>query len=181
MLRGEFEAYCRCLERLGIKATENVLVAELGEKKLCLWRRTELLTRYPVSFSKRERSCREGSLGTPWGLHEIASRHGQTAPPGMMFVGREATGQCWQDLPDAGQGQPCQVTTRILRLRGLEAGLNAGPGRDSCDRYIYIHGTNHPEVFPENISSGCLLMLDDDLIDLFAKVEVGTHVWVSHP
>ena len=37
------------------------------------------------------------------------------------------------------------ITTRIMRLRGLEEGLNKGPEMDSYDRYIYIHGTNHED------------------------------------
>jgi lipoprotein-anchoring transpeptidase ErfK/SrfK len=49
---------------------------------------------------------------------------------------------------------------------------------DSFDRYIYIHGTNHPEKFPENISAGCLTMMDDALIDLYEKIAEGTHVFI---
>ena len=99
----------------------------------------------------------------------------------MVFTGRTPTGIPWKDRPDDGNGQKCLVTTRILRLRGLEPGLNAGQGINSHDRYIYIHGTNLPERFPENISAGCLLMLDKDLMDLFDKIEEGTQVWLSHP
>ena len=34
------------------------------------------------------------------------------------------------------------ILTRILTLDGLEDGVNRGPGCDSLERYIYIHGTN---------------------------------------
>ena len=173
-----FESYLACLDRHGFKRTEHVLIAVLGEKILEHWRGNERVARYPFSHSKRPFSCMEGSLGTPWGLHEIATRHGDGAPPGMVFVGRVATGECFSERGDAGPDQPTLVTTRILRLRGLEPGLNAGPGIDSFDRYIYIHGTNKPERFPENLSAGCLLMRDDDLVDLFEKVAEGTHVLI---
>lgn len=154
-------------------------MADLGEKKLGHYAASVLVATYPVSGSRRPRSCQDGSLGTPWGLHAVAARHGDGAPAGMIFVGRRATGQCWPDAPPAPSRN--LVTTRILRLRGLEPGLNAGPGIDSFTRTIYIHGTNHPERFPEHISAGCLLMRDDDLIRLFAQIPVGTHVWLGMP
>lgn len=124
-------------------------------------------------------SCRQDSLGTPTGLHEVADKIGDKAPQGMIFKGRIATGECWHERDDAGPQQQNFVTTRILRLRGLEPGRNAGPGIDSFDRYIYIHGTNHPEIFPENISHGCLLLRDDDLIRLFELIGAGTHVYIA--
>lgn len=164
-----------------MERTENVLVADLGEKILQHWRGEQLLATYPVSYGKRPRSCKQDSLGTPWGLHEVAARHGADAPAGMVFVGRESTGRRWQDMDAAEAAGGSLVTTRILRLRGLEPGLNSGPGVDSHDRYIYIHGTNHPEAFPENISAGCILMRDEDLIALFDAVPEGAHVWLSLP
>ena len=52
---------------------------------------------------------------------------------------------------------------------------------DSFDRYIYIHGTNHPVCFPENISAGCILMLDEALMELFDAVPEGSHVFIQRP
>jgi hypothetical protein len=140
-----------------------------------------LQAEFPVSFGVKPRSCEAGSYGTPWGLHEIAEKHGAGEPAGMVFISRKPTGARWKDRADAGPDQKSLVTTRILRLRGLEPGVNSGEGIDSFDRYIYIHGTNHPERFPENLSAGCLLMRDSDLIPLFDQVPVGTHVWISAP
>lgn len=71
------------------------------------------------------------------------------------------------------------VTTRILRLRGLEPGRNAGPGVDTYNRYVYIHGTCRPERFPENLSAGCLTLLDDDLIALYDAVPEGALLWIE--
>ena len=174
----ELEVYFACLERHGLKRTDDVLIAVLGEKILQRWQGDRMVESIPVSRSQKPLSCEQDSLGTPWGLHEVAEKHGSDEPAGMILKARKPTGQCWHELPDAGPDQPCMVTTRILRLRGLEAGLNAGPGIDSFDRYIYIHGTNHPDKFPDNISAGCLLMLDEALIPLYEKIAVGTHVFI---
>jgi hypothetical protein len=173
-----FETYLSCLDRHGLKRTEHVLIAVLCEKILHHWKGETLIHSVPFSRSKKPLSCEQDSLGTPWGLHEVAAKHGDREPAGMVLVGRQPTGQRWQDRPDTGPGQPCLVTTRILRLRGLEPGLNAGPGIDSFERFIYIHGTNKPDRFPENISAGCLLMLDEPLIKLYEKIAVGTHVYI---
>jgi hypothetical protein len=169
--------YSKCLKRHGLKRTHHVLIAELGEKKLHVHQSGELIRTFPFSFGKRI-SCQQDSLGTPTGLHEVADKIGHEAPDGMIFRGRVPIGECWHERNDAGPSQRNFVTTRILRLRGLEPGLNAGPGVDSFDRYIYIHGTNHPRKFPENISHGCLLMLDGDLIELFELIEPGSHVFI---
>src|SRR5262249_32958146 len=41
-----------------------------------------------------------------------------------------------------------------------------------------IHGTNEPETIGTNVSSGCIRMLNQDVIDLYNRVHVGTKVLV---
>jgi hypothetical protein len=174
----DYDLYLKCLDQHGLKQTQHALIARLGEKNLTLYKNTRPECEFPFSYSELPLSCQQDSLGTPWGLHVVVEKHGDGAPDGMIFKARQPTGECWHTRPDAGPEQACMVTTRILRLRGLEPGLNSGPGIDSFERYIYIHGTNHPEKFPENISAGCLLMLDEALIELYGRVPVGTHVLI---
>jgi len=172
----------KALERQNLKATDDAILVSLGEKKLVLRRSGYGGERsWPCSFSKAPVSCVENSLGTPWGLHEVAEKYGDGAPAGTVFVGRVDTGERWFEREDSGPDQKSLVTTRILRLRGLEPGLNAGPGCDSYDRYIYIHGNNHPERFPGNVSAGCIIMGDEDLIELFGMTPTGTQIWIDLP
>jgi hypothetical protein len=63
------------------------------------------------------------------------------------------------------------ITSRILRLRGLEMGKNCGEGRDSYKRYIYIHGSNHEDRIGQPFSGGCVEMLNADVIELFDRVD----------
>jgi hypothetical protein len=174
----DYAAACAA-ERL--QPMREPLLVSLGEKKLLVADAAGGHLSYPVSHSRLPLSCLADSNGTPWGLHAIAARVGAGAVPGTVFVGRRSTQQHYAARPDAGPAQPCLVTTRILRLRGLQPGLNAGPGCDTFDRYIYIHGTNHPARFPDNISAGCLLMTDDDLIYLFDVCHEGQHVFIARP
>jgi lipoprotein-anchoring transpeptidase ErfK/SrfK len=51
-------------------------------------------------------------------------------------------------------------------------------GRDTLYR---IHGTNEPWSIGQNVSSGCIRLLNHDVIDLFGRVPVGSSVVVlSH-
>jgi lipoprotein-anchoring transpeptidase ErfK/SrfK len=168
-----------------MEVTDDVLLAFLGEKKLEHWRRDPGVAHwrreaiYAVSSGKNPPSCVAGSEGTPWGLHCVAEKFGEGASAGTVFIGRVSTGERYFERQDAGPEQRMFVTTRILRLRGLEAGLNAGAGVDSYDRYIYIHGTTRPEQFPENLSGGCLTLLDEPLIELYGAVPEGSLVWIE--
>jgi lipoprotein-anchoring transpeptidase ErfK/SrfK len=41
-----------------------------------------------------------------------------------------------------------------------------------------IHGTNSPETIGHKVSSGCIRMLNSDVIDLYSRVNVGTKIVV---
>jgi lipoprotein-anchoring transpeptidase ErfK/SrfK len=41
-----------------------------------------------------------------------------------------------------------------------------------------IHGTNQPDTIGEHVSSGCIRMMNEDVIDLYNRVHVGTKVIV---
>ena len=62
-----------------------------------------------------------------------------------------------------------------LGARGLYLYSN---GRDTLYR---IHGTNQPEYIGEAISSGCIRMTNEDVIDLYNRVKLGSPVVVLAP
>ncbi len=41
-----------------------------------------------------------------------------------------------------------------------------------------IHGSNEPESIGHAVSSGCIRMLNEDVVDLYSRVKVGTRVVV---
>jgi lipoprotein-anchoring transpeptidase ErfK/SrfK len=49
------------------------------------------------------------------------------------------------------------------------------------DTQYRIHGTNQPEYIGRAISSGCIRMTNEDVIDLFNRVKIGTIVVVLPP
>ncbi len=136
-----------------------------------------------ISTSLRPPSNVKDSLGTPRGLHVIAEKHGADAPPGIVFKGRVSTGRHFSEF-DAAQQAANLITSRILWLRGLEPGVNAGRNRagevvDTYDRYVYIHGTNHEERLGTPFSGGCIEMNNLEIIALFDAVRVGDLVWIE--
>jgi lipoprotein-anchoring transpeptidase ErfK/SrfK len=49
------------------------------------------------------------------------------------------------------------------------------------DTLYRIHGTNQPEYIGQAISSGCIRMANEDVIDLFDRVRQGAPVVVLAP
>lgn len=161
-----------------MEPTEDVLIVSIGEQKLTHYHAGQPHRHYTISTSRRPPSCIENSLGTPTGLHCIDEKIGDNAPTGMIFKGRQAQGRCYQELSDD-ENRPNLITTRILWLRGLEPGHNQGPGIDTHDRYVYIHGTNHEERLGTPDSHGCVLMSNPEVIELFDRIPSGTLVYIS--
>ncbi len=63
--------------------------------------------------------------------------------------------------------------------------MAGGPGNPLGARAMYlagtvyrIHGTNAPDTIGKQVSSGCIRMVNDDVIDLYGRVHVGTKVVV---
>ena len=137
----------------------------------------EISTVFSISTSKNPPSCLADSYGTPTGLHAIADKIGAGAPKGTVFKGRLPTGQIYSQVSSEDATRNL-ITSRILRLRGLEIGKNSGEGRDSYDRYIYIHGTNHEERIGQPFSGGCVEMLNADVIELFDQVDESDLIWI---
>ncbi len=100
---------------------------------------------------------------------------------GVAKVGRMEEWPAW--VPTAGEQQ---------RLGPLPAFVTGGPHNPMGARgmYLYsgnkdtlyrIHGTNQPEYIGQAISSGCIRMTNEDVIDLYNHVKVGTLVVVLAP
>lgn len=172
------EQVTKACSRLGIKPAARILVVRLGTQTMQFFTKGKLVKSYTVSTSRRPPSNVKDSLGTPRGLHEIAERIGEGQPPGVVFKSRVPTGRHYSEFPDAAADTNF-ITTRILWLRGLEAGVNQGGDVDTHARYIYIHGTNHEERIGERMSAGCVLMRNAEIAELFEQVRSGDQVLIT--
>lgn len=116
---------------------------------------------------------------TPRGWHKVRARIGAGCAPNTVFVGRRPTGEIYSPALKAAEPDRDWMLTRILWLSGLEPGRNRLGKVDSMRRYIYIHGC--PEEDPMGIPSshGCVKMRNDEVIELFDRVPVGTRVLIQ--
>ena len=160
-----------------IKLTNDLLWVDLSRQRLEHWQNGHRQQVYTISTSARPPNNTIDSLGTPTGWFEVAARHGEEAPAGTVFRGRVSCGYHWKEAPAVDQKKNL-VTSRILRLQGLEEGHNRGGDCDTWERYIYFHGTNHPDKLGTPQSAGCILLSDSDIIQLFPIIPTGTVVWI---
>ena len=74
------------------------------------------------------------------------------------------------------------------RASAVSAALHGGRTRQSDGaRALYIgetvyrlHGTNQPQTIGSAVSSGCFRLVNNDIIDLYERVPVGTKIIVKH-
>ncbi|MEN5082278.1 L,D-transpeptidase [Bosea sp. TWI1241] len=74
----------------------------------------------------------------------------------------------------------------LKRRPDLPRFMPGGPENPMGARALYlgstlyrIHGSNEPETIGQAVSSGCIRMLNDDVIDLYERAKVGTRVVVA--
>ncbi len=137
------------------------------------------IKRYQVSTAKNGAGEQENSGCTPRGWHTVARKIGKYAPINSVFIGRKLTGEFYNDALAAKFPERDWILTRILWLKGQESGKNSGPGVDSFNRYIYIHGT--PDTEPMGIprSHGCIRMRNADVVEVFKRIALGTPVYIA--
>ena len=164
------------------RATQAVpvrfLLIDTALQSLAVIENGTMTRQYPVSTSRYGIGNRENSLMTPRGVHRITEKYGHGAPLGRVFRDRLDTGVTWK-IGDAGSPGENLVLTRILRLEGLEDGVNRGPGIDSYERSIYIHGTNNESSIGTPASHGCVCMSNVDVAELFDAIPEGTIVVID--
>jgi lipoprotein-anchoring transpeptidase ErfK/SrfK len=93
---------------------------------------------------------------------------------GVQTVARKAEWPDWHP--------PAEMIGRQPYLPRFMAG---GPGNPLGARAMYlgnsiyrIHGTNQPSTIGKKVSSGCIRMLNEDVSDLYGRVNIGTKVVV---
>jgi lipoprotein-anchoring transpeptidase ErfK/SrfK len=100
---------------------------------------------------------------------------------GVATVGRMQEWPAWVPTPEIKQ-----------RLANIPDYVKPGPHnplgaralylhQDNKDTLFRIHGTNQPEYIGRAISSGCIRMTNEDAIDLYNRVKIGTPVVVLPP
>ena len=93
---------------------------------------------------------------------------------GNMSITRKAEWPDWTPPPQM-----------LKRRPDLPRHMKGGPDNPLGARALYlgsslyrIHGSNEPETIGQAVSSGCIRMTNNDVVDLYSRVRVGTRVVV---
>src|SRR5882757_4913620 len=100
---------------------------------------------------------------------------------GVATVGRTAEWPDWIPTPEI-QARLGPYPQRVLGGPANPLGARAlYLYQGNKDTLYRIHGTNQPEYIGQAISSGCIRMTNEDVIDLYGRVQQGAVVVVLPP
>lgn len=100
---------------------------------------------------------------------------------GTAVIGRKEKWPHWTPTSN--------MMAAIPLYRSYAGGMDGGPEnplgpralylyRDGRDTFFRLHGTIEPETIGQAVSSGCIRLFNQDIIDLYDRVPVGTRVTV---
>lgn len=167
---------------MGVAPTQHMIHIDAQQQTLALLQDETIKKVYKISTSKRGLGQRAQTYRTPQGLHRINEKIGEGVPEYGIFHKRQYVG-LWRPQPRH-EHRKDYISTRILRLEGLQEGFNKGRNMwgftvDSEIRAIYIHGTTMEWKLGMRATKGCVHMSAKDVIHLFNSVPVGTLVWIN--
>jgi lipoprotein-anchoring transpeptidase ErfK/SrfK len=137
----------------------GTIVVKIAERRLYLMQRGGRALRYAVGVGREEALNFRGSA----------------------VIGRKAEWPRWVPTADMVRRMPNYAAYVSGMPGGLENPLGARAlylyvgGKDS---YFRIHGTIEPTTIGTAVSSGCIRLFNQDIIDLYNRVPVGTPVVV---
>jgi lipoprotein-anchoring transpeptidase ErfK/SrfK len=146
------------------------VIISVPDQVLALVDRGRLIAQYPVSTSKFGIGDSASSYRTPLGTLFVSGKFGDRLPPGAVIKNRIPTGEV---VAVNTPGRDA-IVARVIWLRGMEA--QNSRARDRC---IYIHGTPEERRIGRPASFGCIRMRSRDVIDLYDRVHIGTHVTIA--
>lgn len=133
----------------------NTIVINTEERRLYLTLDNGKAIRYGIGV---------GRDGFTWSGTDRISRKAEWpgwTPPAVMIAREAAKGHKLPAYMKGGPGNP--LGARALYIGG---------------RIYRIHGTSEPWTIGHAVSSGCIRLVNDDVIDLYGRVDVGTKVVV---
>lgn len=89
---------------------------------------------------------------------------------GTGFIARKHLRPAWSNPPELGGGPVIPGGSPRNPMGAAALGLDRG-------NYA-IHGTNDPSSIGGYVSHGCIRMRNEDVLDLYRRVSIGTNVYV---
>jgi len=146
------------------------MIVSVPDQVLALVDRGKLIARYSISTSKFGTGDSAASYRTPLGTLFVSAKVGDRLPAGAVIKNRIPTGEM-VDVDAPGRDA---IVSRVIWLRGMET-----QNQKARDRCIYIQGTPEERRIGNPASFGCIRMRSRDVIDLYDRVHIGTHVVIT--
>ncbi|APO73715.1 L,D-transpeptidase domain-containing protein [Rhizobium etli 8C-3] len=154
--------YKRKLVRLVTDEASGTIIVDTNNKYLYFVESKNRATRYGIGV---------GRDGFGWSGVVRVGRKAEWpswTPPAEMRIREARKGHIIPAFQEGGEDNPLGARAMYL-YKG---------GRDTIFR---IHGTNQPWTIGLNMSSGCIRMMNNDVIHLYSRAPVGTKVIVIGP
>jgi|TARA_R110002049_G_scaffold29972_6_gene102176 lipoprotein-anchoring transpeptidase ErfK/SrfK len=105
---------------------------------------------------------------------------------GEFFVGARKEWPSWTPTPGMIERQP---ELYAKHADGMAGGLENPLGSralylfqpDRGDTFLRIHGTNDPATLGQRVSNGCARLVNDQMVDLYNRIPMGTRVVLYEP
>jgi lipoprotein-anchoring transpeptidase ErfK/SrfK len=94
---------------------------------------------------------------------------------GLRHIASMAEWPRWEAPPDMAKQKLAQSGT----LAGAPGNPLGARLLELDDNRSRVHGTNAPKTIGTNVAFGCIRLVNDDIIDLYGRVRVGTPVLVN--
>jgi lipoprotein-anchoring transpeptidase ErfK/SrfK len=137
----------------------GTIVINIAERRLYLTQQGGMALRYAVGVGRSEAINFKGNA----------------------IIGRKAEWPHWRPTENMIQAKPEYAAYRNGMPGGLENPLGARAlylYRDGQDTNFRLHGTTEPETIGTPVSSGCIRLVNQDIIDLYPRIPLGTQVVV---
>ena len=170
--------YLEVLEK-GIQLNDDSINLNQFRQKVKQLKNHQVNKSYLISTALKGIGQNKNSFQTPIGTHYIRAKIGKDLPPLSIFEARRPTGRIWNKEDAESHPNHDWILSRILWLSGKEFGINRLGNSDTMQRYIYIHGTHDEDKLGNPVSHGCIRMSNNDVIELFNLIPIGTIVNIN--
>ena len=145
------------------------IVVSVRDQQLAVLENGKATGTFIISTSRFGVGDQPNSYKTPLGLLWVYDKIGDNLPEGAVIKDRSPTGEV---ITANAKGRD-PIVTRIIWLKGLFGADHA------FERCIYIHGTPEESSLGHPSSWGCIRMRSGDVVKVYEKVQIGTHVLIS--
>ncbi|HCU36524.1 MAG TPA: hypothetical protein DGT21_14055 [Armatimonadetes bacterium] len=174
LVNGRLEVPVRSLDAILGAATDysdprKVFTVKLGTRRVSILAREDI---YQLEVSRSERRLQVYAFGEPVKSYGLCVGRGNNTPVGHFHIERRAVWPPWTTyegkyIPGGSRSNPLGARWLGTTARGHERGWAIG-----------IHGTNQPSSIGRRISGGCMRTFNENAIELYNNIPIGTSVWI---